>query len=347
MELVKEERTMQSVVIEKPGQLVIQQRPLPQPAANEVRVKIKFAGICGSDVHIYHGHNPFARYPRVIGHEFFGVIDQVGSDVDPQRIGERVAVDPVVSCGHCYPCAIGRPNVCTELQVIGVHRDGGFSDYACAPACNAYRIPDSISDRHAAMVEPFTIGANITAHLQPTADDIALIYGAGPMGLTVIQTLKGVYGVKQVIVTDRISERLVMAQENGADWTFNNAEGSLQAELERCGLQPTLIVDAACHPAILQEAINLASPAARIGIMGFSGEACTLTQQSITSKELSIFSSRLNSGRFPQVIDWMASGKIDPQRLITHCVSASEVEQAMLMFEQDQRTCCKVLLQFD
>ncbi|MFK3923913.1 Zn-dependent oxidoreductase [Serratia liquefaciens] len=338
---------MHSVVIEKPGQLVIQQRPLPQPAANEVRVKIKFAGICGSDVHIYHGHNPFARYPRVIGHEFFGVIDQVGCDVDPQRIGERVAVDPVVSCGHCYPCSIGRPNVCTELQVIGVHRDGGFSDYACAPARNAYRIPDSISDRHAAMVEPFTIGANITAHLQPTADDIALIYGAGPMGLTVIQTLKGVYGVKQVIVTDRISERLVMAQESGADWTFNNAEGSLQAELERRGLQPTLIVDAACHPAILQEAINLASPAARIGIMGFSGEACTLTQQSITSKELSIFSSRLNSGRFPQVIDWMASGKIDPQRLITHCVSASEVEQAMLMFEQDQRTCCKVLLQFD
>ncbi|MEH0870853.1 Zn-dependent oxidoreductase [Serratia liquefaciens] len=338
---------MHSVVIEKPGQLVIQQRPMPQPAANEVRVKIKFAGICGSDVHIYHGHNPFARYPRVIGHEFFGVIDQVGSDVDPQRIGERVAVDPVVSCGHCYPCSIGRPNVCTELQVIGVHRDGGFSDYACAPARNAYHIPDSISDRHAAMVEPFTIGANITAHLQPTANDIALIYGAGPMGLTVIQTLKGVYGVKQVIVTDRISERLVMAQENGADWTFNNAEGSLQAELERRGLQPTLIVDAACHPAILQEAINLASPAARIGIMGFSGEACTLTQQSITSKELSIFSSRLNSGRFPQVIDWMASGKIDPQRLITHCVSASEVEQAMLMFEQDQRTCCKVLLQFD
>lgn len=347
MELVTEERTMHSVVIEKPGQLVIQQRPMPQPAANEVRVKIKFAGICGSDVHIYHGHNPFARYPRVIGHEFFGVIDQVGCDVDPQRIGERVAVDPVVSCGHCYPCSIGRPNVCTELQVIGVHRDGGFSDYACAPARNAYRIPDSISDRHAAMVEPFTIGANITAHLQPTADDIALIYGAGPMGLTVIQTLKGVYGVKQVIVTDRISERLVMAQESGADWTFNNAEGSLEAELERRGLQPTLIVDVACHPAILQEAINLASPAARIGIMGFSGEACTLTQQSITSKELSIFSSRLNSGRFPQVIDWMASGKIDPQRLITHCVSASEVEQAMLMFEQDQRTCCKVLLQFD
>jgi len=337
---------MHSVVIEQPGRLTIQQRPLPQPAADEVRVKVKFAGICGSDVHIYHGHNPFARYPRVIGHEFFGVIDQVGSEVDPQRLGERVSVDPVVSCGHCYPCSIGRPNVCIELQVIGVHRDGGFSDYACAPARNAYPIADNISDRHAAMIEPFTIAANITAHLQPNADDIALIYGAGPMGLTVIQTLKGVYGVKHVIVTDRIPERLMMAQKNGADWTFNNAEASLSAELEQRGIRPTLIVDAACHPSILQEAIHLASPAARIGIMGFSGDACTLTQQSITSKELSIFSSRLNSARFPQVIDWMASGKISPQKLITHCVPAEDVEQAMLMFEQDQRTCCKVLLQF-
>ncbi|CAI2412417.1 Sorbitol dehydrogenase [Serratia ficaria] len=347
MELVSERRGMRSVVIEQPGRLAIQQRALPLPAAGEVRVRVKFAGICGSDVHIYHGHNPFANYPRVIGHEFFGLIDAVGAGVDPHRIGERVSVDPVVSCGHCYPCSVGRPNVCTELQVIGVHRDGGFSDYACAPARNAYPIPAAISDRHAAMVEPFTIAANITAHLQPRADDIALVYGAGPMGLTVIQTLKGVYGVKQVIVTDRIVERLEMARQNGADWAFNNAEASLpQALLER-GIRPTLIVDAACHPAILQEAIALASPAARIGIMGFSGEACTLTQQSITSKELSIFSSRLNSARFPQVIDWMAAGKIDPQRLITHCLPADRVEQAMLMFERDQRTCCKVLLQFD
>ena len=122
---------MRSVVVKEPGQLNIESRPVPVPGAHEVRVKIAFAGICGSDVHIYHGHNPFAKYPRVIGHEFYGIIDAVGEQVSPARIGERVAVDPVVSCGHCYPCSVGRPNVCTQLQVIGVHRDGGFSDYAC------------------------------------------------------------------------------------------------------------------------------------------------------------------------------------------------------------------------
>src|SRR5699024_1465572 len=147
---------------------------------------VKLAGICGSDSHIYRGHNPFANYPRVIGHEFFGVIDAVGDNVDKTRIGQRVAVDPVISCGHCYPCKIGKSNVCTSLEVIGVHRDGGFSQYVCVPAKNAYLIPDSINDECATMVEPFSIAANVTSQLNPSADDIALIYGAGPMGLVCV-----------------------------------------------------------------------------------------------------------------------------------------------------------------
>lgn len=338
--------TMKSIVIEQPGKLVIEQRPLMEPAPGEVRVKVSYAGICGSDVHIYHGHNPFAKYPRVIGHEFFGHIDCVGEGVDAARIGERVVVDPVVSCGHCYPCSIGRPNVCTTLQVIGVHRDGGFSDYAVAPAKNAYVVPATIPDRLASMVEPFTIAANITAFLQPTPQDIALVYGAGPMGLTVIQVLKGVYGVQQVIVVDRIDERLAMARDNGADLTLNNLQQSVAEQLAAHNCRPTLVIDAACHPSILQEAINLASPAARIGMMGFSGEASSITQQSITSKEISLFSSRLNSHRFPQVITWMSEGKIDAEKLVTHCMPANQVEDAMLLFEKDQRACCKVLLEF-
>lgn len=106
---------MKSIVIRQPNELVIEERPLPQPAAGEVRVKVKLAGICGSDSHIYRGHNPFAKYPRVIGHEFFGVIDAIGEGVTDKAIGQRVSVDPVISCGHCYPCSVGKPNVCTSL----------------------------------------------------------------------------------------------------------------------------------------------------------------------------------------------------------------------------------------
>lgn len=337
---------MKSIVVKNPNDLVIEEREIPNPAEGEVRVKVKLAGICGSDSHIYRGHNPFAKYPRVIGHEFFGVIDAVGEGIDTSRIGERVSVDPVISCGQCYPCQVGRPNVCTSLVVLGVHRDGGFSEYAAVPAKNAHVIPDDICDEFAVMVEPFTIAANVTAHLKPTECDVALIYGAGPMGLTTIQALKNVYNVKEIIVVDRIPERLVMAKENGADRVIDNGSISLRNELEKLNIRPTIIVDAACHPSILQEAITIASPAGRIAIMGFSSDPCTITQQGITSKELSIFSTRLNANKFPVVIDWLNKKQIDPAKLITHRFDYHDVIQAIETFEKNQKNCCKVLLTF-
>ncbi|HBV7307463.1 Zn-dependent oxidoreductase [Klebsiella pneumoniae] len=337
---------MKSVVIEKPNTLLLEERPVPQPQAGEVRVKIKLAGICGSDSHIYRGHNPFAKYPRVIGHEFFGIIDAVGEGVESSRLGERVSVDPVISCGHCYPCRIGKPNVCTSLVVLGVHRDGGFSEYAVVPARNAWKIPDAISDEHAVMVEPFTIAANATGQLNPREDDIALIYGAGPMGLTTVQALKGVYKVSQVIVADRIDERLEMAKRSGADIVLNNTDLSLKEILAERGIKPTLIVDAACHPTILQEAIGLASPAARIVIMGFSSTPSEIIQQGITGKEISIFSTRLNANKFPVVIDWLSKELIYPDKLVTHKFDYQHVADAIKLFEKDQKQCCKVLLKF-
>ncbi|MGK0599824.1 Zn-dependent oxidoreductase [Yokenella regensburgei] len=337
---------MKSIVIEQANQLNISVRPLPQPGVGEVRVRVKLAGICGSDSHIYRGHNPFARYPRVIGHEFLGVIDAVGEGVDHKRLGERVCVDPVISCGHCYPCKVGKPNVCTSLVVLGVHRDGGFSEYTVVPAKNAWVVPDSVTDEQGVMTEPFTIAANVTGQVAPNEQDVALIYGAGPMGLTTVQVLKHVYHVKTVIVVDRIDERLTLAKTCGADLIFNNAQRSLPEWLNEQGLQPTLIVDAACHPTILTEAIALASPAARIVIMGFSSEPSSITQQAITGKELSIFSSRLNANKFPQVLQWLAQGLIQPEKLVTHRFDYRNVVDALTKFEQDQQHCCKVLLTF-
>ncbi|WEF30211.1 Zn-dependent oxidoreductase [Klebsiella aerogenes] len=338
---------MKSIVIQQPNALVIEERPLPQPAPGEVRVKVLLAGICGSDSHIYRGHNPFARYPRVIGHEFFGVIDAVGEGVTDKTVGQRVTVDPVISCGQCYPCSVGKPNVCTSLVVLGVHRDGGFSEYAVVPAKNAWPVPDSVSDNHAVMVEPFTIAANVTGRAKPSEQDIALVYGAGPMGLTTIQVLKRVYNVHQVIVADPIPERLQMAQQNGADWTINNKEQPLAQALEDQGIRPTLIIDAACHPAILAEAIALASPAGRIVVMGFSTEPSLVPQQGITGKELAIYSSRLNANKFPLVLEWLGKGLINPDQLITHQFAFEHVVDAITLFEEDRKRCCKVLLTFN
>ena len=336
---------VKSLVVERPGSLTIEKRPLPEPSADEVRIRVERAGICGSDVHILHGSNPFARYPRVIGHEFFGRIDAIGDSV-AARIGARVVVDPVIGCGRCYPCSVGRPNVCAQLQVLGVHRDGGFCEFVCVPIGNVHVLPDSISDDQAPLVEPFSVAANITDHTQVFASDIALVYGAGPIGLTVVQVLKNVYGVRELIVTDRIDARLEAARANGADRVINTARTALPAELAASGTQPTLLIDAACHPSILGEAIEIASPAARIGIMGFSGDPSTIIQQKITSKELAIHSSRLNCGKFAKVIDWFATGKLHPERLITHRYDIDNYATAFHTFEHNQTECCKVQLTF-
>lgn len=333
---------MKSVVINNPNQLELANRPIPSPKQGEVCVQVKKASICGSDIAIWKGKNPFAKYPRVIGHEFYGVITNVGEQVDPERIGQRVVIDPVHACGHCYACSVGKPNVCESLEVIGVHRDGGFSEYACVPQQCAYLLPDSIEDDYASLVEPFTIAANICAYLKPQPQDIALVYGAGPMGLTAIQALKYVYNVKKVIVAERLEERLQRALKNGADEVINNSNTDTASLLN--GLKPTLIIDGACHPSILQEACELASPAARIGLLGFSDAPCNISQKVLTSKELSIFTSRLNSHRFDTVIDWFTSNKVKPAEIVTHHFDLEHIENAMTLFETDQRACCKVII---
>jgi L-gulonate 5-dehydrogenase len=336
---------MKSLVVERPGQLEIQTRPLPVPGPGEVRLRVSRAGICGSDVHISHGSNPFARYPRVIGHEIFGHVDALGEGVS-RDLGARVVVDPVVGCGHCFPCRTGRPNVCTSLQVIGVHLDGGFSEYCCVPAANLHAVPDAIPDEHAVMIEPFAVAANMVGRTGAGPEDVALVYGAGPIGLTVVQVLKHVFRVGHLIVTDRIDERLVAARDSGADLALNTAHENLADTLAKLGVRPTLIIDAACHPAIAAEAIELASPAGRIGLMGFSAEPSAIIQQKITGKELSIFSSRLNARKFPEVIDWMSKGLLAPEKLITHRFAMDQFARAFDVFEHDQTACCKVLLSF-
>lgn len=340
---------MLSVVVDRPNSLSVREMPLPQPAAGEVRVRVRYAGICGSDLHIYRGHNPFVSYPRIIGHEFVGRVESVGAGVDPVRIGELVAVDPVVSCGKCHACRIGRQNVCRHLAVLGVHRDGGFSQYVCAPAKNAYRIPDGIAESSAAIVEPFAVAANVTARTGVLPDDVALIYGAGTVGLTILQVLKRVYGLR-AFITDQLDERLALARRCGAaeDETINTQREPLAEALAARGVDggPTLIFDAVGHPSILEEAVRLAAPAGRIGLLGFSSTPSAIPQQELTKKELTLSASRLNCAMFPKVIDWLERGLVTPESIITHKVNFREVGSAFDLAEHSPKDTCKVLLDF-
>lgn len=340
---------MLSVVVDQPNSMSVVERPRPEPQPGEVRVRVRYAGICGSDLHIFHGMNPFVSYPRIIGHEFVGRIGAVGEGVDPARIGQTVVIDPVISCGTCHACLIGRQNVCSKLQVIGVHRDGGFSQFVCAPERNAYVIPAGLALPSASVIEPFAVAANVTHRTGVLPSDIALIYGAGPVGLNLLQVLKKVYGIKAYI-TDHFDERLALALTCGAseDEIINTQREPLPEALARRGVEggPTLIYDAVCHPSILEEAVRIAAPAARIGVLGFSTTPSAIPQQELTKKELTLCASRLNCAMFPTVIDWITRGLVDPGRIITHQVDFKDVAGAFDIAERNPRQSCKVLLDF-
>ena len=186
---------------------------------NNVLVRMTAAGICGSDGTIYHGTNAIVTYPRIIGHEMVGVVEETGANVRGLQHGDRVIINQVVSCGHCYPCQIGRGNVCDDLKVRGVHIDGGFREYIAVPESDCCRLPDSLSDCDAVMIEPATIAIQACSRAQLAPDDMLLILGYGALGSSVLRIARLL--CSHIIVACRTDEKLEAARQNGALYTIN------------------------------------------------------------------------------------------------------------------------------
>nr|WP_297459668.1 Zn-dependent oxidoreductase [uncultured Halomonas sp.] len=318
----------------------------PQAAPGEVLVRVAFAGICGSDMHIIHGDNAFVRFPRITGHEFAGIVEAVGDGVDDVAIGERVCIDPVINCGDCYPCRIGRPNVCTALEVIGVHRNGGFEEQVSVPAANVHQLPEGLGLDAAALVEPYTIAANVLDRMQPLPGDRLMIFGAGVIGLTILQVARA-QGIDDITVSDVIDARLETAHELGATRTVNGQREDVEAAVREitAGEGMPLIADAACVPALLPQILRMASPAGRIGLLGFNPAPSDLVQLEVIKKELAIVGSRLNNRKFPEVIDMMADGRLDPLALVSHRLPLAEMPGAIDMLDHHPEKARKVLIQ--
>lgn len=337
---------MKAFQVKAPHDYQVADVEVPTAAAGDVLVRVAFAGICGSDMHIIHGDNAFVRFPRITGHEFAGVVDAVGEGVTDVAVGDRVCVDPVISCGTCYPCRIGRPNVCGALEVIGVHRNGGFEEFVSVPAANVHKLPEHIGLDAAALVEPYTIAANVLDRMQPLPGDRLLILGAGVIGMTILQMARAL-GIEDVIVTDVINERLEAAKVLGATHVFNSREQDVEKEVLALtqGEGVPLIADAACVPALLPQMLRLASPAGRIGLLGFSVQPSDLVQLEVIKKELTLVGSRLNNRKFPEVLALMASGQLDPLALVSHRLPLSDMPSAINMLDHRPEEARKVLIQ--
>lgn len=339
---------MKQAVLLSPHQLQLVDAPMPElPNADSVIMKVKAVGICGSDLHAYHGKLATVSYPRVIGHEVVGEIVAAGENVHHVKVGDHAVLDPVVSCGKCPACMAGRGNVCPEVMCMGVACEGGCAEYVILAGKNVYQIPNDIEWRDAVLMEPYSIGAQVVARGRVNADDTVLVMGAGPIGLVVLQAAKRL-GAK-VIVTDVIPDRLALAKQLDADLVINPSSENLAEAVAAFtkGFGVTVGVDAVGIPALLEQAVELAAPTGRIVVIGFNPTPAQLSELPITRKELEICGSRMNAGKFPEVISWIAKREVKTGPLVSHVFPFEEIQAAFDLLDASPETTCKVIVVFD
>ena len=326
---------MKAIKVIEPFKVEIVDVPKPEiKNDDDVIVRITSGGICGSDIGIYNGTNSLATYPRLIGHEFGGIVTETGKNVTSVKAGDKVAVDPVISCGHCYACRIGRHNVCSTLEVMGVHRDGGFAEFVCAPEANIHKFHKDFDESFLGLVEPFTIGVEINRRGQITKGDKVLIMGSGPIGIAAMQVAKR--NGAEVIMTDLVKERLDKALSMGADEVVLVSEENLEERLLKFtdGEGIPVIVDTVCIPSSFEQSVQLACPAGRIVVLGLKNVPSQITMADITKKELTIAGSRLNNNCFDEVIAGFEDGTLHPEQLMTKSYNYKDIMEALTMITE-------------
>jgi len=339
---------MKAVQIVKPGELKVIDIEKPVlDEENNVIVKMTAAGICGSDVGIYHGTNAAATYPRIIGHEMVGVVAETGSSVQNLKVGDRVIVNQVTSCGHCYPCRKGRGNVCDHLKVRGVHIDGGYREFIAVPEADCYILPDSISDRDAVMIEPTTIAIQSCTRAELEKDDMLLIYGSGALGSSILKIARQI--CDHIIVADIQDDKLETAKANGAEHTINVLNEDLVEKVKEYTHMhgATVSIDAVCNKDSLIRLLNATGNAGKVITMGFSTAPTEINQFAITSKELDVRGSRLQNKMFGKAINMIHEGKLDLTGSVSHTFPLIKAQEAFDFVDSHDPSIRKIILTFD
>ena len=322
---------MKAALIRRPYSLDIVDVDVPSVKPGEALVKVHACGVCGTDIHIYEGVMPWARLPLIPGHEFSGVVVEVGEAVSSLEPGDKVAVDPNITCGVCRYCRRGRRNLCPNLEAIGVTTSGGFAEYVVAPASQLYKVPKGLSLEEAAFAEPVSCCVHGFTRLSIQPGDDVLIIGAGPIGLIHLQLAKRC-GAGKVVVAEVNEKRLKLASELGADLTVNPSEERL-SERVRLFLSKGVeaAIDAAGGSAPLDLALSCLEPGGRLLVFGVASEKdiWKIKPYDLCKRELTIIGSFINPYEMDGALNLLASGAVDVKPLISHVIGLDSLEKAL------------------
>lgn len=307
---------MNALICSEPGVLSVIARPKAERAPGEVLVRPRRVGICGTDYHIYEGKHPFLAYPRVMGHEL--AVEVVEPGESDFKAGEVVVVNPYLSCGTCIACRRGKPNCCTKIAVLGVHRDGGMAEYISLPPQNLVRA-EGLSADACATVEFLAIGAHAVRRASLEAQDRVLVIGAGPIGFGAVlfATLSGA----KVTVMDRDQERLAAARDLFGIAGTITADDSVDAQVAAAtdGEGFDVVFDATGNQGSIEKGFDFVAHGGRYVLVSVVKGNITFVDSDFHRKEMSIFGSRnATSVDFERVIAAIRNGQVPIDKLITH-----------------------------
>lgn len=318
-------------------------RSKPTVGANDALIEVDHAGLCGSDAGIYEFESAFERMelPTVIGHEYSGRVVEVGDRVTKFEVGDRVVERPIRGCGDCYQCSIGEPNVCQNAVITGVDHDGAYEPYLAVPETALHPVPDSVEQRHAAMVEPTSIGTRaVIQNSRVRAGTRVLVEGPGPIGLLTAQVARAQGG--EVVVSgvgQDSAYRLPLAEELGFE-TIDVAETDIDARSEELtdGVGYDVVFDTTGHPSGLTSAVELVRKGGQIVLIGQTGET-TMPYSPLVRAEIDVQCSYASTYRdFENALRLIDSGAVDAEAFIDDRFSIREADEAFETFITG-RTC--------
>lgn len=329
------EGTMKTAVMTAVRQIEIQTRNIPQPGPGEVLVQVEYVGVCGSDLHFYeHGAigDVVVHPPFVLGHEVGGTVVELGTGVDTLKPGDRVALEPGRTCGHCEFCRTGRYNLCPDVVFYSTPPyDGAFQEYVIHEAGLCFKIPDQMDTMEAALIEPLAVGFHASAQGGAHVGMTAAVMGAGCIGLVSMMALRAM-GVTKVIAVDIMEKRLQKALELGATDIINGKETDAAEELLRLtdGKGTDLVIETAGTEITTRQAIQCAKKGSVIVLVGYSATGeMTLPLSAVLDKELTIKTCYRYRHIYPMAIDAVASGNVKLKEIVSDVFPLDDIQNAM------------------
>lgn len=336
-------------VMTEPKKITFRNIPVPTPGPDQVLVKIKKIGVCGSDIHVYHGTHPYTSYPVTQGHEVSGQIAKLGEYVTGLEVGQKVTIEPQVFCGRCYPCLHGKYNLCENLKVMGFQTTGTASEYFAVDASKVTPIPEKLTYSEGAMLEPLAVAVHAAKRFPDLKGAKAVVLGSGTIGALLIQALKAL-GASQVLATDISDTRLALAKEIGADFTVNTMKEDYKtALLDAFGPDKAdVIYECAGTDITMDQAIQNARKGSTIILVAVFGKLANIDLAKLNDSELDLNTSMMYRHEdYVDAIRFVNEGSVRLKPLQSAHFAFADYQKAYEYIDANREICMKVLIDVD